>query len=280
VNSVLKLVAKHFDCVIVKKSETELDGHQCIVLMDHMQKSTNALDCMKQTLGAFIPSLRILPTNIRKVVGSIEKEGVVPSTLVSIPDCSITKAGNKRGMCNFYYCKYPLDLLVLMLRRMFMDGGFRASQSVVSLSNQLIVTVGFDKSDSDFIGTWRICNRYRGNSSLYVQSFACFEGPDSESYENEVKTIGNLKFPVKDVIQALVDDHLYGLTLTTRMASICTCFVFKPTPVLPPVTICQLNVNLTRLVISESLVVWSNNCAGKIVSRQLFQSLLKWRVLT
>ena len=77
VNYVLKLVAKCFDCVIVKKSETELDGHQCITLRDHMKGSTNTLYHMKQTLGAFIPSLRILPTNIRKVVGSIEKEGVV-----------------------------------------------------------------------------------------------------------------------------------------------------------------------------------------------------------
>jgi len=132
------------------------------------------------------------------------------------------------------------------------------------LLNQLIVTVGFDKSDSDFIGTWRICNRYRGNSSLYVQSFACLEGPVAENYENEVKTIGNSNFPVKDAIQALVDDHLFGLTLKTRTASICTCFVFKPTPVLPPVTIRQLCVNLTCLVISESLVVWSKNPAGKI----------------
>ena len=200
VKSVLKLVAKHFDCVILKKSAAELDGHQCIAMRDHMKGSTNALYRMKQTLGAFIPELSILPANIRKVVGSIEKEGVIPSTLVSIPDCSITKTGNKRGMCNFYYCTYPLDLLASMLRRMFMDGGFRASQSVSSLLNQLIVTVGFDKSDSDFIGTWRICNRYRGNSSLYVQSFACLEGPVAENYENEVKTIGNSNFPVKDTI--------------------------------------------------------------------------------
>ena len=72
VKSVLKLVAKHFDCVILKKSATELDGHQCIAMRDHMKGSTNALYRMKQTLGAFIPELSILPANIRKVVGSIE----------------------------------------------------------------------------------------------------------------------------------------------------------------------------------------------------------------
>ena len=258
-DNVLTMVAKKFDSVLLKKSETELDGHQCIALRDHMKGSTNSLYRMKQTLGAFIPGLSLLPNNIRKVVGSIEQEGVVPSTIVSIPDCSITKLGNKRGMCNFYYCTHPMDLLALMMRRMFMDGGFRESSSFCSLANQLVVSVGFDKSDTDFIGTWRVCNRHRGNSSLYVQSFACLEGPVAENYENEVKTIRSPKFPVKEAMQALVDDHLFGLTIMTQTASICSCFVFRPTPVLPPVTIRQLSVTLTKLVISESLVDWNQN---------------------
>ena len=58
-----------------------------------------------------------------------------------------------------------------------------------SLEDILLVAVGFDKNDSDFVGTWRPCNRQKGNSAIFVQTFACLEGPVCECYENEEITI-------------------------------------------------------------------------------------------
>ncbi len=85
------------------------------------------------------------------------------------------------------------------------------SYTFSSLRNMIVVSIGFDKSDSDFIGTWRVCNRKGGNSSAHVQSFACLEGPVAENHKNESKTIGNSKFPVKEVVQSLFYDQLYCL---------------------------------------------------------------------
>ena len=82
---------------------------------------------------------------------------------------------------------FVTDLLGLMIKRMFLDGAYVESSLFSSLSNKIVVSIGFDKSDSDFIGTWRVCNRRKGNSSVFVQSFACLEGPVAENYENEIK---------------------------------------------------------------------------------------------
>ena len=98
----------------------------------------------------------------------------------------------------------------------------------------LVVAVGFDKSDADFIGTWRVCNRRKGNSAQFVQSFACLEGPVAENYKNEIKTIGNPEFPVKKMMQHLADDSLYTLVLSASSSELvdkCSCFVFMPTHV-------------------------------------------------
>ena len=94
-------------------------------------------------------------------------------------------------MCTFYYCSRPVELLGLMIRQMFLDNVCKSSLSFSALINMLVVMVGFDRSDSDFIGTWCACNCRRGNLAVYVQSFACLKGPVAKNYENESKTIGN-----------------------------------------------------------------------------------------
>ena len=76
------------------------------------------------------------------------------------------------------------------------------------MSATIVISVGFDKSDSDFVGTWRPCNRRNGNSAVFVQTFACLEGPVSEDYANEMITIGRPEFPIRYTIQSLVDDSL------------------------------------------------------------------------
>ena len=117
-----------------------------------------------------------------------------------------------------------------------MEGTFEESSTFSALQNMVVISIGFDKSDEDFIGTWRVCNRKGGNSSLFVQSFACLEGPVAENYENEKRTIGNDKFPIRKTVQDLVDDRLYCLSVTTPNRRSCACLVIKPTPELAPVT--------------------------------------------
>ena len=124
---------------------------------------------MKQCLEAFAPELKwvLLKPNIKKHVSNMEKQGVVPSRVVEVC-CTTTKKGNRKGMCTFYFCSRPTQLLGNMLRRMFLDNSVQPSISFSSLTNVIVVAVGFDKSDSDFVGTWRACNRLKGNSSLCV----------------------------------------------------------------------------------------------------------------
>ena len=97
---------------------------------------------------------------------------------------------------------------------MFLENMFVGSQSFSSLVDILLVAVGFNKSDSDFVGTWRPCNCQGGNSSVFVQQFACLEGPVAENYKNEVKTIGNPEYPIQSMIQSLTDDRLHTIVIT------------------------------------------------------------------
>ena len=185
----------------------------------------------------------------------MEKEGVIPSKLIDV-NCTITKAGNKRGMCTFYYCLRPVELLGLMLRQMLLDNACKSSLSFSALINMLVVTVGFDKSDSDFIGTWRACNRVRGDLAVYVQLFVCLEVPVTENYENESKTIGNDRFPVRQTVHSLMDDSLHCLVLMAwgvGQVRLCSCFVFMPVPAVCS-KIRPVCVNLKQLTISKSTV--------------------------
>jgi len=118
---------------------------------------------------------------------------------------------------------------------MFLDNTFEESLAFILLKDMLLVAVGFDKSDSDFMGTWRPCNRHKGNSAIFVQIFASLEGPVCECYENEEITIGNAEYLIQDTIQKLVDDWLYCMVFQVLQRGNvvkCECYVFSPLPLL------------------------------------------------
>ena len=140
---------------------------------------------------------------------------------------------------------------------MFMDNTFEDSFTFSSLVDQIIISIGFDKSDSDFVGTWRPCNRKNGNSALFVQTFACLEGPVTEDYANELVTIGNPEFPIKATVQELVDDSLYTLVASDIDAKDgrvrkCACFVFVLFPGRGPGTHWPLTVQVLPVSVNET----------------------------
>jgi hypothetical protein len=259
----LKALGRKLGLFFAKHDELQMSVATSVVLRDHVGTGTNGLYRMKQAIEFFCPALKgfILPTNIRWHVSLMERDGVIPSRIVQVC-CTATKKGNKKTFCTFYYCTHPTQLLANMMRRMFLDNTFQESIEFSSLVDMLVVSVGFDKSDSDFVGTWRPCNRRNGNSALFVQTFACLEGPVSEDYANEVATIGKPNYPIKDTIQRLVDDSLYTLVATERdsstdLVTACSCFVFQPVPTPPPGTKRPLQVELLPLKVCES-VAFSN----------------------
>ena len=51
-----------------------------------------------------------------------------------------------------------MQLLANMIRIMFLDDTYENSITFFKLKNKLVVAVGIDKSDTDLVGTWRVCN--------------------------------------------------------------------------------------------------------------------------
>ena len=252
---ILKIIARRSNIFVAKCSDVQLSIPQSIALRDHVITGTNGLYRLKQALDAFAPALKgiLIRPNIRQHVSRMECNGVVPSNCVEV-NCTITKKGNRRGMCTFYYSTKPTQLLSYMLRRMFLDNTVQDAFEFCSSKDVLVISIGFDKSDSDFVGTWRPCNRLNGNSSLFVQTFACLEGPVAENYGNEWITIGNPTYPVKDTVQSLVDDSLYSLVLSASIdgkMKQCECFVFKPVPQLPPGSMRHLDIILSQIDVQE-----------------------------
>ena len=109
---ILKIIANKSGFFVATKSEIAMTPAQSVAMRDHMKGPTNVIYRLKQALEAFSPVLKnaLLPSNIRKHISSTEKECVIPSKVVD-EDCSITKAGNKRGTCTFYFCERPGNLL-------------------------------------------------------------------------------------------------------------------------------------------------------------------------
>ena len=214
--ALLRAMGKKKGLFMAERAKLSLSTAQSVVLRDHVKSSNNGLLRIKQCIECFAPDLKgiLLQPNILKHVSNMKKHGVVPSQVIEVC-CTTTKKGNKKGMCTFYYCSRPTQLLGNMFRRMFLDNTVEKSIDFSSLEDMLLVAVGFDKSDSDFVGTWRPCNRRNGNSAIFVQTFACLEGPVCECYENEEITIANGDYPIQDTIQQLVDDRLYCLVSAT-----------------------------------------------------------------
>ena len=255
----LKALGKRLGLFFAKKEDLQMSLAQSVVLRDHVKTGTNGLYRMKQAIKFFCPALKgfIIPPSIRANVSLMENDGVIPSKIVQVC-CTATKKGNRKTLNTFYYCSHPTKLLANMMRRMFLDNSFEDSIDFCSLSEMLIVSVGFDKSDSDFVGTWRPCNRRKGNSALFVQTFACLEGPVSEDYANEIVTIGKPEYPIRDTVQRLVDDSLYALVatatdITQDLVTACSCFVFMPAPTPPPGTQRPIAIELLTAIISESV---------------------------
>ncbi len=93
--AVLRMVAKRFGLICMKKSDLQLDKHQALALRDHMKTSSNTMCRLKQALKTFLPSLKMLPLQLKKTLREVERDGVVPSKLTTITNCVITKSGNK-----------------------------------------------------------------------------------------------------------------------------------------------------------------------------------------
>ena len=177
----LRGLAKKQGMLFAKRSDLQLSVAQSMAIRDHVGTGTNGLYRIKQAIEFYCPALKgiLLPPNIRRHISIMERDGVVPSKIVQVC-CTVNKKGNKRGMNTFYYCSCPSQLLENMLVRMFLDKTFQPSFDFSSMTDTIVISGGFDKSDSDFVGTWRPCNRRNGNSAVYVQTFACLEGPVSE----------------------------------------------------------------------------------------------------
>ena len=117
----LQVIAKKSGLFVARKSAVSLSIPQSIALRNHVKGGTNGLYQMKQALEAFAPGLKgLLPASIRKHVSAMEKEGVVPVIHINLR-CRVTKAGNKSGICTYYYSSRPHALLAAMLRRMYLD---------------------------------------------------------------------------------------------------------------------------------------------------------------
>ena len=185
----------------------------------------------------FCPVLKgiLLLLNIWHHVSVMERDGVVPSKMVQVL-CTVNKKGIEKGMKIFYYCTSPVQLLANMIKRMFLDNTFQDSQDFSLLINLIIIYIGFDKSDSDFVGTWCPCNCKNGNSVLFMQTCACLEGPVSEDYANELITINKREYPIQPTIQSLVDNSLYTFVISEKTVDklmckhvlhLCLCLLLK-----------------------------------------------------
>ncbi len=144
----IQLMGKQFGLVVIRKLDVELSSHQTLTLSVNMKSSTNAIQNLWQSLKVFLPNINILPSNVCKVIWDLEQKDIIPSQLVSIPYCSISKAVNERGMCNLYYCICPSDLLGTTRDFVWLGGAWRAIESNTSssLKRTVVITVGFDKN--------------------------------------------------------------------------------------------------------------------------------------
>ena len=183
---------------------------------------------------------------MKRKITTTEREGMVLRRIVTVANYIITNKRNKRSTRNFYCACRPVSLLSLMLRRLVLDCGLCESFTFSSLRNCLAGAVGFNKSDKDFIGTWRICNRFPGNVSLFVQSFACLEGPVAKNYENESRKIGNNDFLIKEMVSSIRNDYLYALTLETPTRAMSPASFLRPFPCYDPSPSAALPHGLAR----------------------------------
>ena len=53
---------------------------------------------------------------------------------------------------------YPAQLLINMIRRIFLDDAYKSSFSFSSVKDKLVVAIDIEKSNTDLVGTWRVCN--------------------------------------------------------------------------------------------------------------------------
>ena len=228
IESILTVIAKESGFFIVNHKELLLSVPQCVVIRDQDGTGTNGLYRLQQSLNAFLSYLKgvLLPSNVRQVVSVMERKGFVSFKVVEV-NCTITRKGNRRGMCTYYYRVYPIQPLATMFGLIFLDDAYEESFSFHSLKNKLLVSIGFNKSHKVFWGTWRPCNRKKGKSGLYVQVFVCLEGPVAECYENEIITLGNHAYSTRGETQHLVGDLYFSLVFTANNDSnyICACSI-------------------------------------------------------
>ena len=236
---VLNQLANRHGYLLVDQTTSQFTASQLVSIRDHVGTGTNGMYRMKQAFEAHSdPTLKgvFFPPSIRKIISEEEKKGVVPVKFVEL-NCAVTKKGNRRNMCTFSWIVNPAHLLETMINRTLLDGTYQNSFLFSSLHDTIVVAAGIDKSENDLVGTWRVCNREEGNSALYVQAFACLEGPVAENYENEKNSFFNPVFPTGNFLQKLIDDHLQCLMFTvgagsklhnTPSNSICAIFVPIP----------------------------------------------------
>ena len=113
----------------------------------------------------------------------------------------------------FFYCEYPAQLLANVIRLVIVDDAREDSFSFFSLRDTVVVAMGRDKLDSDLIQTIRVCNRKKGNASIYIQALACLLGPVAEEYYNEIVTFGSPLYPLSETMQCLFDYYYQSLVV-------------------------------------------------------------------
>ena len=98
---------------------------------------------MKTGIEAIAPVLDglLIPSQIRLKMSREEKVGVVRSRVVEL-DYGITRAGNRWGMCTYYYCENPIQLIMNMLQACIVNRDFQNSSKLCRHSDTIFVAPG------------------------------------------------------------------------------------------------------------------------------------------
>ena len=208
--SILEQLAKSFGMVLVEKNLRRISPLEALAFQQFAGLSGNGTGRVDKFLR-FAKDINIFPPQLLKTLASAEKAFMIQPAVFQM---ELQVGKEKTQSCVWWHLKDPIAIMERLISSAINDNKFQESSKFSSSNVQEVIYIayGCDRGGESTTMLVRVLNQEDGNSAAYSQPICQYED-GAECYSNLAATIYSETFPMKKILQDLVDDEYHAITV-------------------------------------------------------------------
>ena len=209
-HSILMRLAKSLGLEVVEKDLRKTSAEEAVAFLSFVRLSAKDV-CKVDRFFRSILGINLFPNQLLKILAIVEKKFTIAAAVFQM-ELKVSKKTHKSYV--WWHLRDPLAILERLISSAFNENKFQKSSefSSIKIQNVIYIAFGCDRGGKSTTMLVRVLNREGGNSAAYSQPICQYED-GAECYSNLAATVYSESYPIKKILQDLVDDAYHAITV-------------------------------------------------------------------